>query len=150
MVELLDARILKQSDVHGMLARGTQGTPIDLEVAVQQWGEASAPFAIYGQVAASDVARWWTNHYPQIVSQNIRMFLGADTEVNLGLQQTLFTEPHHFWHFNNGITVLCRDIRPKLMGGKSKETGFIPMPLVPAPRRKRQRDQRLAIRTGSA
>jgi hypothetical protein len=52
------------------------------------------------------------------------MFLGADTEVNLGLQQTLFMEPQHFWHFNNGITVLCREIRPKLMGGKSKETGF--------------------------
>lgn len=123
-IELLDARILKQSEVHAMLARGTQGAPIDLEVAVQQWGEASSPYAVYGQVAASDVARWWTDHYPQIVSQNIRMFLGSDTEVNLGLQQTLLSEPHHFWHFNNGITVLCREIRPKLVGGKSKETGF--------------------------
>lgn len=123
-IELLKARVLKQSEIHSMLARGTQGVPIDLEVALQNWGEASSPYAVYGQVAASDVARWWADHYPQIVSQNIRMFLGSDTEVNLGLQQTLFTEPEHFWHFNNGITVLCREIRPKLLGGKSKETGF--------------------------
>ncbi|MFK4620059.1 AIPR family protein [Bradyrhizobium diazoefficiens] len=123
-IELLKARVLKQSEIHSLLARGTQGVPIDLEVALQNWGEASTPYAVYGQVAASDVARWWADHYPQIVSQNIRMFLGSDTEVNLGLQQTLFAEPEHFWHFNNGITVLCRQIRPKLLGGKSKETGF--------------------------
>jgi hypothetical protein len=121
---LLQTRVLKQSDVHGLVARGTQGAPIDLEVALFQWGEASDPFSIYGQVAASDVATWWKTHYPQIVSQNIRMFLGGDTEVNIGLHHTLLADPEHFWHFNNGITAICREIRPKLAGGKSKESGF--------------------------
>lgn len=111
--ELLTTRILKQSDVYGLVARGTQGTPIDIEVALFEWGEAQDPFAVYGQVAASDIAKWWKDYYPQIVSQNIRMFLGSDTEVNAGLQNTLLTEPHHFWHFNNGITVVCREIRPR-------------------------------------
>lgn len=115
--ELLEARVLKQADVHALVARGTQGDPIDLEVALFQWGEASDPFAIYGQVAASDVAAWWKAHYPQIVSQNIRMFLGTDTEVNAGLQATLTTDPKHFWHFNNGITVICREVSPKMEQG---------------------------------
>jgi hypothetical protein len=122
--ELLKAKILKQSDVHGLIARGAQGSPIDIEVALFEWGEAKEPFAIYGQVAASDVAAWWKGHYPQIVSQNIRMFLGTDTEVNAGLQNTLTSEPEHFWHFNNGITVVCREIRPKMLGGRSKDSGY--------------------------
>lgn len=122
--ELLKVRILKQSDVHGMIARGTQGTPIDLDVALFEWGEASDPYAIYGQAAAADIAVWWKTHYPQIVSQNIRMFLGADTEVNAGLQTTLIGEPQHFWHFNNGITVICREIRRKMIGGGTKDSGY--------------------------
>ena len=122
--ELLTARILKQADVHSLVARGTQGDPIDLEVALFEWGEAKEPFAVYGQVAASDVAGWWKRYYPQIVSQNIRMFLGADTEVNSGLQHTLVSDPGHFWHFNNGITVVCREIRAKMLGGRSKDSGY--------------------------
>lgn len=122
--ELLRTKTLKQSDVHGLVARGMQGNPIDVEVALFEWGEANDPFAVYGQVAASDVATWWKHHYPQIVSQNIRMFLGTDTEVNTGLQSTLISEPEHFWHFNNGITVVCREIRPKMLGGKSKDSGY--------------------------
>lgn len=122
--ELLEVHTLKQADVHGLVARGTQGDPINLDVALFQWGEAADPFSVYGQVAASDVAAWWRDHYPQIVSQNIRMFLGADTEVNAGLQATLLTDPKHFWHFNNGITVICREITPKMVGGKSKDSGF--------------------------
>ena len=122
--ELLEARVLKQVDVHGLVARGTQGDPINLEVALFEWGEASDPFSVYGQVAASDVAGWWKAHYPQIVSQNIRMFLGTDTEVNAGLQATLTTDPKRFWHFNNGITVICREINRKMVGGKNKESGY--------------------------
>jgi AIPR protein len=122
--DLLTVRILKQSDVHGLVARGVQGTPIDIDIALFEWGEAKDPFSVYGQVAASDIAGWWKSYYPQIVSQNIRMFLGTDTEVNTGLQTTLLLEPHHFWHFNNGITVICREIRPKMLGGRSKDSGY--------------------------
>jgi hypothetical protein len=83
--ELLKAKMLKQADVHALIARGTQGA---LEVALFEWGEAKEPFAVYGQIAASDIASMWKRYYPQIVSQNIRMFLGTDTEVNAGLQNT--------------------------------------------------------------
>jgi hypothetical protein len=122
--ELLKAKVLKQTDVHALIARGTQGAPIDVEAALFEWGEAKEPFAVYGQIAASDIASLWKRYYPQIVSQNIRMFLGTDTEVNAGLQTTLLTEPDHFWHFNNGITVVCREIRPKMLGGRSKDSGY--------------------------
>jgi AIPR protein len=120
---LLTATILKQPDVHGLIARGSQGAPIDLEIALFEWGQAKDPFAVYGQIAASDVATWWKRYYPQIVAQNIRMFLG-DTEVNAGLHNTLILDPGHFWHFNNGITVICREIKAKMLGGRSKDSGY--------------------------
>lgn len=121
--ELLKARVLAQADVYSLVTRGTQGSPVDLEVIVYEWGEVQKPYAIYGQIAASDVATWWGSHYPQIVAPNIRMFLGNDTDVNLGLQHTLLNEPEHFWHCNNGITVVCREIRRKMIGGATRETG---------------------------
>ena len=122
--ELLQTRVLRQSDVHGFLTRGTQGLPIDLEVVLFQFGEVAKPFAVYGQVSAADVAGWWSRHYPKIVAPNIRMFLGADAEVNMGIQSTLLNTPESFWHLNNGITITCKEIRRTLVGGPGKETGF--------------------------
>jgi hypothetical protein len=122
--DLLEARVLKQSDVYNLVAKGLQGKPINLEVTLFHWGEATDPYAVYGQVAADQVAAWWKEYYPQIVSQNLRHFLGTDTEVNAGLQHTLLTEPEHFWHYNNGITAICKDVKPKGIGGKAKEAGI--------------------------
>ena len=122
--ELLEVKILKQTDVYNFVAKGHQGKPIALDVALFHWGEATEPYSVYGQVAAADVAAWWKSYYPQIVSQNLRHFLGSDTEVNTGLQHTLLTEPEHFWHYNNGITAICKDVKPKGLGGKSKEAGL--------------------------
>ena len=122
--ELLEAKILRQADVHGFITRGAQGEPIDLEVAVHQWGEVARPYAVYGQVSAADIADWWTKYYPRLVAPNIRMFLGTDTEVNIGLQNTLLHAPEHFWHFNIGITVICGEIRRSMIGGPGRETGI--------------------------
>ena len=54
----------------------------------------------------------------------MRHFLGSDTEVNADLQNTLLNEPEHFWHYNNGITAICRELKPKGIGGKAKEAGL--------------------------
>ena len=118
-------KCLKQSDVYGMIARGAQGDPIDLEVVVHEWGKVEGPFAVYGQVSATDVADWWAKYYPRLVEPNIRGFLGTDTEVNSGLQQTLLHEPEHFWHYNNGLTVICHTITRKMMGGPGREAAYI-------------------------
>ena len=120
--ELLEVRVLKQRDLYGMVARGTQGDPVDLEVLVNDYGQVTNPFGVYGQVEAVQVAEWWSKHYPQIVEPNIRRFLGADTDVNTGLLSTLLNEPEHFWHFNNGLTVVCQKISRKLPSGAGRST----------------------------
>jgi hypothetical protein len=123
--ELLEVRVLKQSDIYGLIARGTQGDPVDIEVMVYEYGQVAKPFSVYGQVEAADVADWWSKYYPRLVEPNIRRFLGGDTEVNVGLQNTLLNEPEHFWHFNNGLTVICQTIARKMMGSGRAATSIV-------------------------
>ncbi len=123
--ELLTARALRQQEVYGMIARGTQGDPVDLDVIVNDFGQVTRPFAVYGQVEAVHVADWWGKHYPQLVEPNIRRFLGADTDVNTGLLATLLNEPEHFWHYNNGLTVVCEKIERKMPSGVGRATTSI-------------------------
>ena len=122
--ELLRTRILSQSDVHGFITSGAQGIAIDLDVMLHGWGEVTKPYAIYGQVSAVDVAKWWARFYQKKVAENIRTFLGTDTEVNVGLQNTLLNAPENFWHYNNGITVTCREIKRTVIGGPTKDAGL--------------------------
>lgn len=40
---------------------------------------------------------------------NIRRFLGKKGEVNVGLSETIDSEPENFFYFNNGISDLCEE-----------------------------------------
>lgn len=119
---ILSLRVFRQVNIHGIIASGAQGSPINLEIAISNWGQTRDPYcAFYGQVAATDVASWDV-HNPRLFSPNLRVFLGS-TEVNQSLMDTLVHNPEKFWYFNNGITVLCSSIRKKPIGGNSKESG---------------------------
>jgi hypothetical protein len=122
--EFVSFKSLKQANIYNMIAKGAQGEPINVEVALSNWGENEEPFkAYYGQVAASDIAMWWEEHYPSLFSPNIRMFLG-DTDVNDNIIKTLKEDPEKFWYFNNGITALCSTIKKKPIGGNTRAYGI--------------------------
>lgn len=121
--ETVEVRILRQVNLHGIVASGAKGSPINLEVALVDWGQVKEPFhAIYGQVAAADVAAWADAYHPRLFAPNLRMFLGR-TEANDGMIETLRSNPEHFWYFNNGITALCAGVKKKPIGGASRENG---------------------------
>jgi hypothetical protein len=121
--ETVEVRILRQVDLHGIVAGGAKGSPINLEVALVDWGQVKEPFhAIYGQVAAADVAAWADTYHPRLFAPNLRMFLGR-TEANDGMIETLRSSPEYFWYFNNGITAVCAGVKKKPIGGASRESG---------------------------
>jgi hypothetical protein len=121
--ETVEVRLLRQVNLHGIVASGAKGSPINLEVALVDWGQVKEPFhAIYGQVAAADVAVWADAYHPRLFAPNLRMFLGR-TEANDGMIETLRSNPEHFWYFNNGITALCAGVKKKPIGGASRENG---------------------------
>ncbi len=117
-------RVMDQRIVHGLIAQGAKGLPIDLEVALSEWGLIKEPYsAVYGYVHAVDVAAWWDRFYPRLFAPNLRLFLG-NTEVNNGILETIKNAPDKFWYYNNGITALCQEINKKPIGGTSREHGL--------------------------
>ena len=121
--EVVTLKTLRQLNLYNTISRGAAGAPIDLDIALYEWGQTREPHqAFYGQVSASDVAGWWNEHYPKIFAPNIRVFLG-DTDVNQGILTTIRSTPESFWYFNNGITALCASITKKALGGSSREMG---------------------------
>lgn len=122
--ELVSFQVLRQADIYAAVAQGVEGAPIDLDVALYDWGQVREPYsAVYGQVAASDVAEWHASHQSRLFAPNIRMFLGP-TDVNTHIVRTINSTPENFWYFNNGITALCRTVSKKPIGGATKETGI--------------------------
>jgi hypothetical protein len=43
----------------------------------------------------------------RLFARNIRGFMGHNTPVNDGIASTLREEPHRFFYYNNGITIVC-------------------------------------------
>ncbi len=122
--DVVEFRVLRQGDLHGIVASGTLGAPINLDVVLHDWGQVREPFsAYYGCVAATDIAEWMSKYHPRIFSLNIRSFLGA-TEFNQGIVETLVADPENFWYFNNGVTALCSNVRKKPIGGPVHDTGY--------------------------
>lgn len=121
---IISLRSFAQKDIHDSIASGAEGKPIDLEILLQDWGRVSQPFdAVYGRVAATDVATWIASNSPdRLLSQNIRKIL-PDSAINDSIAETLQQTPGIFWYYNNGITVLCQSITQKAGGAGSRDSG---------------------------
>lgn len=112
-----------QARLHRLLLAETRGNNIDLSVELSDWGQSEGPpRAIYGQVPASEIARWVTDYGQPLFAKNVRVLL-PDSEVNEGLLTTLEHSPESFWYFNNGITVLCNEIAKAPAGGSDRRQG---------------------------
>ncbi len=77
---------------------------------LRDFGWITEPYrAVYGRMAAKDLADLSRQCAEQLVARNIRRFRGA-TQVNQGITQTLQQEPAHLFYFNNGVTFLCSSL----------------------------------------
>lgn len=114
--EVLLISPITQEHLHRIIATGTYGEPINLDVHLRHWGYVDDPYrAYYGEVNADDIARWLSDHHTKLFDPNIRSFLG-NTEINTDVMATLRDQPEHFWYYNNGITVLCSTVQKKPKG----------------------------------
>lgn len=98
---------------------------IDLEIRLTHYGLIESPLkAVYGQVSAADVAKWYRAHGNQLFSKNIRHFLGVKSEVNQARAKTLTEDADSFWYFNNGITLIVDQYKKQAIGGNDKSVGL--------------------------
>lgn len=120
--EIADLTVLGLADVYRFLTEAIDGAGLNLDVTLEQWGMLSEPYeAFYGTVTASAVGSWYEQHGDRLFDRNIRRALGS-TSVNTALVDTLSSQPHQFWYFNNGITVVCERIDPAVAGAPSRNS----------------------------
>lgn len=76
------------------------------------WVAMHHPYETYiGAIAADELAGWYEQHGERLYEANVRRYLGM-TKVNQELIGSLISDPDHFWYLNNGVTVVCDDVRP--------------------------------------
>ena len=123
-IDTVSFQMLSQRELHSFLTRGVRGEKPDLDVTLYAWGSVTEPYtAFYGQVEASDIAGWSAQHGSRLFAENLRLYLGHQSEVNTSIIETLATHPEQFWYLNNGITVLCESVAKTPIGSTSKKVG---------------------------
>lgn len=78
-------------------------------------------------IKASDLRDLWATHSVQLMSPNIRDYLGmvkSAGNINFGIKETAKSQPENFAIFNNGITVLVNDFAANLEVGTLEVKGL--------------------------
>lgn len=120
ILSLVDFNLLK---AHQILRKGLNN-PINCQIHIKNWGQIVNPYkSIYGIVDATEIAELWKTHGTNLLSKNIRHFLG-NTDSNNAMNETLRNCPELFKYFNNGISVLCNSLKKTAFGGANTELGI--------------------------
>lgn len=122
-IEVVSYRVFSQKEVYDVISGSFGDESINIDVTLRDWGHVSEPYdAYYGQVSTEEIAKWYSEYGGRLTSRNLRNFKG-DTDVNDAMKLTLTRDPGKFWYFNNGITILCKSIEKKPLGGASRDIG---------------------------
>lgn len=99
------------SDFHEAQIKRHGEPPIDgVELELHNYGIANGVArTYYGTLKVRDLAALYQARGHALVSANIRRYKGA-SDVNDGMTRTLREQADHFFCFNNGITLICRNI----------------------------------------
>lgn len=101
----LRLRIVSEGTIHheGLIHR------FDPKTEIESW-----VFSISGY----DIAQMYAKVGRRLFAKNIRGWLGADTDINESISETIKKEPYNFWYYNNGITIVCNDAKREVQGGE--------------------------------
>jgi hypothetical protein len=66
---------------------------------------------------AKEVGEMYAKTGVRLFARNIRGFLGT-TEINKAMTETIKKEPENFWYYNNGVTIVCDDLKRETHGGE--------------------------------
>ncbi|QHE63653.1 hypothetical protein FHE72_04520 [Rossellomorea vietnamensis] len=55
--------------------------------------------------------------------KKLRELIG-ETDINKDIKTTIENEPEKFWYYNNGITMVSKNIRKAMVGGGDNTFGY--------------------------
>jgi len=123
--ELFFYECFSQRDLFQYFVQAAAPPQIDLTIRLAHYGLVESPLkAVYGQVSAVDVAKWYRDYGNQLFSRNIRHFLGIKSEVNSAIGRTITEDPEWFWYYNNGITIIVDHYAKQAFGGHDRSVGL--------------------------
>ncbi|MCX7424557.1 MAG: AIPR family protein [Planctomycetia bacterium] len=64
------------------------------------------------------IAQLYERAHDRLFARNIRGFLGVESAVNEGMEETLEGEPERFFYYNNGITIVCDKAKKESSQGR--------------------------------
>lgn len=122
--ELASVEIFNLERINQAIINNKKENNIDIKFQLMNWGRVDFPFvAYYGQIKATELAKWWGCYNTKLFNKNIRSFIGY-SNVNQEISRTLLEEPTLFWYFNNGITVLCKELKKIGIGRDTRISDF--------------------------
>tara|TARA_R110001606_G_C15357573_1_gene648181 strand:- start:275 stop:1858 length:1584 start_codon:yes stop_codon:yes gene_type:complete len=99
------------------------GEPINADIDLADWGHTNEPYkSFYGTINCGQIAELLETSNRRIYSKNIRSFIGL-TGINNEIVNTLIKEPENFFYLNNGIVLLCKEIRKSPYNSGKRELG---------------------------
>jgi hypothetical protein len=54
----------------------------------------------------------------RLFARNVRGYLGENNDINKAMTKTIREEPHNFWYYNNGVTIVCDEAKREIQGGQ--------------------------------
>ncbi len=124
--KLIKHKIFNKSKIYEMILETSKVKEIDVEnFSIQNWGlmkDGEITTGYYGIVDASEIAELWNEHRIQLFEKNIRFFKG-DSLVNSGIIEVLINEPNNFLYYNNGIKIVAKEVKRKLVKSGNREIG---------------------------
>lgn len=69
-------------------------------------------------MTSQDVGDMYARGGIRLFARNVRGYLGAPNEINQAMAQTVKKEPHNFWYYNNGVTIVCDEAKRETQKGQ--------------------------------
>jgi AIPR protein len=112
-------------ELRSRIATESNSAQVDLlGVTIENYGQISEPYlAYYGLVDGLALKQWHDTYGDALFDKNIRKALGPGTIVNSSLISTVSKEPEKFWYYNNGVTILCENLKRRPKGASTRNFG---------------------------
>ena len=91
--------------------------PIQNDGAVHRYDPRTGIESWVFTMSAKDVGDMYAKAGIRLFARNIRGYLG-NTEINKAMAKTATDEPDNFWYYNNGVTIVCDDVKREQYEGK--------------------------------
>ena len=84
---------------------------ISLSLSGKVWDETpeSGIHTLVGRISALQIAELMQKHGVRLLENNVRNYLGAST-INREIIETLADDYQNFYHYNNGVTMICKKL----------------------------------------